>query len=117
MHGSQEGTLREMSRILQTGGYFILWKLPNASSLNEIKSDLLGRWSHHFRFTEAGITALLTSHGFKVIHIEREGLLPASLTAFLRRLGFRWNIQDKLANLPLLKVFANDFIVVAKKNS
>lgn len=117
MKGSQEESLKEIHRIIRKNGYFILWKLPNVSSLNEIKSDLIGRWSHHFRFTANGITALLTAHGFKVVLIEREGLLPASFTAFFRRVGIKWNFQDYFANLPLLKVFANDFIVVAQKMS
>ena len=93
----------------------IFWKLPNVSSISEIKSDLLGRWSHPFRFSQSGITQLLKLYGFKVVFIEREGLLPASFTSFLRRLGFKSSLQDRLANLPVLKVFATDFIVIAQK--
>jgi SAM-dependent methyltransferase len=116
--GSPEASLKEVHRVLRPDGLFFLWKLPNSSSLAEIKSDLFGRWSHPFRYTEAGIRLLLESYGFEMLHIDHDGLLPSSFAAVLRRLrvgSFLVRMSETVARWPLLRVFANDFVVVARR--
>lgn len=120
-HAQEEGgdpvkTLREIKRILKPEGFFILWKLPNASGLAEIKSDILGAWSHPYRYTPNGIKILLNSNGFELVHFDYDDLFPLGVKALLRSLrlgGINW-VSSYLARKPVFRVFSNDFVVVAQ---
>lgn len=115
--GSFDASLQEIRRVLKQDGYFVLWKLPNATGLSEIKSDLMGRWAHLFRFTRAGIELLLQNYGFSVPVVEYDALLPLQLRATCRklRLGGLAASIDGLANFWPFKHFCNDYFVVARK--
>lgn len=114
--GSFEGSLREIHRVLREGGHFILWKLPQAAALAELKSDLLGRWSHPFRFTPAGIQLMLERFGFELVSMDYDGLLPARPCSALRRmrLGGPLRLTERMARKWPFRVFANDLTVVAR---
>jgi SAM-dependent methyltransferase len=114
--GSFEGSLREIHRVLREGGHFVLWKLPQAAALAELKSDLLGRWSHSFRFTPAGIRLMLERFGFEVVSMDYDGLLPGRACSALRRLRLSGllGISERLARKWPFRVFSNDLTVVAR---
>jgi len=115
--GCFTGSVREICRVLKPGGHFILWKLPQPAALSEIKSDLIGKWSHPFRFTPNGISMLLERDGFDVVSIECDGIMFASINVLLRkaRMSVITRGLDALAKLWPFRVFANDLVVVAKK--
>ena len=117
--GSFDASLREVNRVLETKGYFVISHLPNARGLSEIKSDLLGKWCHPFTFTERGIRCLAKQNGFEVVLLKRVGILPLKARVFLKRLRMRIlaNSIDNLAKFFPMKHFANDFFVVLKKKS
>ena len=117
--GSFTGSLREIHRILRPDGYFFLWKLPHASGLSEMKSDLLGRWSHAFRFTPAGIRIMLENAGFEVVHLEYDGLMPEGVRSRLRRYRMTplLRLDQWMAAAWPFRVLANDLTVVARKKA
>ena len=89
--GDMKASLREIHRILKPAGLLFIWKLPLNSSISEIKSDFLGRWSHDTRFSPRQITRILNQQGFDVISSQYEGILPLSIKSIFRkmRLGFK----------------------------
>ncbi len=117
--GSFDSSLKEVNRLLEKQAFFVISHLPNARGLSEIKSDLLGKWSHPFTFTERGINCLAAQNGFEVVAFKRVGILPLKPRVFLKRLGLRFlaNCIDYLAKFFPLNHFANDFFVVLKKHS
>lgn len=115
--GSFEASMKEMNRILQPNGYFIMSHLPNARGLSEIKSDLMYKWSHPFTFTERGVRYLAGNYGFEVLVFERVGLLPVKIRVFLKRINLQIfaKLFDALVKFFPMKIFANDFFVVLRK--
>ena len=115
-----EEILKEASRILEPGGYFVIWKLPNVSAVSEIKSDIIGKWSHEYRYTLRGFERLAKKAGFEVIEKGSEGLLPLRLSVFLRKNILLRTVDNfflKLSQISPFSVFANDHYFLLKNKS
>ena len=115
-----EEILKEASRVLEPGGYFVIWKLPNVSAVSEIKSDIIGKWSHEYRYTLRGFERLAKNAGFEVIKKGSEGLLPLRLSVFLRKKLLLRCVDNLFLNMSQIKpfsVFANDHYFILKNKS
>ena len=115
-----EPMLAEIFRILEPGGLFIVWKLPNVSGVSEIKSDIIGTWSHEYRYTKTGFVRLAKSVGFSPLVQGSEGLLPLGISSLLRSIPPLY-ILDRfflwLSVLAPFSTFANDHYFVFQKPS
>lgn len=117
--GSVKDSLEEINRILKIGGFFVISHLPNATAVSEIKSDMLGRWGHAFRFTENGVKYLARHHGFEIMLFQRIGILPLAVRIWFKRMKLSLLVRaiDSLTGIYPFKIFCNDFFVVMKKIS
>ena len=108
--------LREIFRVLNSGGYNFIYDLPNRYGFSELvigraAEALSGRrFPHHeARYTKENVRKLLTDCGFVDVHVKNEFLIPAQvnrISARLRRIFNRYYLSldraDRiLGNTPL----------------
>jgi SAM-dependent methyltransferase len=75
-----EGSLSEISRILQPGGFMFVFMLPNKYSWAEWLAARKGTSAHPYKFTFGLSTELLLRHGLDVEKRWRRHVLPRNLT-------------------------------------
>ena len=114
--------LEEIRRCLKSGGYNIIFNLPNMYSLSENFANFIHIWHHERKYKKKEIINLLEQAGFELLHIEREHLIPAQVdrvSARLAKLFNAWYILlfkiDYLLGLTPLSFFSQDFRILSKK--
>ena len=118
--GDERLIMREIERVLKPGGLCLIWNLPARWSLSELAAQALGRWRHERRFSLAQARELVQSAGLKLLCWDRHKLLPGSLLERFCRLASVVAIMqadDRLSHLPLFRLLARDFLLVAAKPS
>lgn len=75
--GNELDSLKECLRILNLGGYFICYHLPNKFSWIEVIADLIPHKFHHqYRYTPEIIDDLCKKSGLDVLELRAYGFLP-----------------------------------------
>lgn len=134
--GTEIGSLREMRRVLQPGGRFICYHLPNRYSYIEAlqrtrhrgqrnastEGDYRLPWLYHqYRYTKADIQSLCEAAGLSVLEIRRYGAIPRNILGRLpgrlrdsRGLASAANAVDGLLELALSPIAQNYAFVAAR---
>ena len=79
--GDEIGSLREIARVLEPDGLFLIYQLPQRSAWQEalIRRFRLG-YSHPRRFSRREIAELLSENGFDVERVRHANMVPKNLS-------------------------------------
>ena len=116
-----DASLEEIKRILNPGGTFYVFKLPNRTSYLEALARRAGLYYHgaceHDKlYDRRSATALLRRHGFQIREFRRMNVLPLSLTAEWanRAAAAIWTANRLLSAIPGLNLIATNLELVAE---
>lgn len=116
-----DASLEELRRVLEPGGTFYVYKLPNRFSYLEWIAKRLGLYYHgklpYDRLYDKRRTfALLERHGFEVVEFRRTNLLPLTIAHPLARrfAGAIWAVNRALGHVPGLSLTATNVEAVAR---
>jgi SAM-dependent methyltransferase len=122
--GDERASLRELARVLRTGGALFIYQLPQRHAWQEalIRALRLG-YAHPRRYTAVEIRRLLGEAGFAVRRLRRANLIPRNLTAmpvWLRSAYSRFSriliaLDGVLSHIPLLNRVAGVLEITAQK--
>lgn len=122
--GNEIKSLQQIARVLQPGGTFLIYQLPQRYAWKEmlIRRFKLG-YAHPRRYTVGEITRMLTNAGFRVQRLRRANLLPRNLTGIPERwrsLYSRFShvllaLDTWLCRVPILNQLAGVLEVTAIK--
>ena len=114
------GSLEEIKRVLEPGGTFYVYKLPNRYSYLERLAKLMGLYYHGANpddavYTKRSAVALLREHGFEIQEFRRANMLPLTLegTAATRAATAIWTANRALARVPALNLLSTNLELVA----
>jgi len=118
---NDEKFLREMHRVLTSGGHNFIFNLPNRYALPEFLGKILVGASHERRYTKQGIITLLAKAGFRDFCIEKEFIIPAHVDRVSKVLGQMFDkhyllidrIDSRLSKV--LSFFSESFRVHCRK--
>jgi SAM-dependent methyltransferase len=116
-------SLKELYRVLKTGGHLIITFLPNIFSYTEFINSLLKNPHHRRKYSKKGIRDLLIHNGFETIHIQNHQILPtfsSGSSLGKRRLAAKiinsiWSANRVLEKIWPIKIFSSNLIIIAKK--
>lgn len=111
--------LKNLNGVLKDDGYLFIWHLPTQHALSEFIARRKKSWKHILRYDLDDILVKLNMTGFEIVEIEVNDLIFSKLTKVLssRDITDVWELDYKLAHLPMLKALAHHFTIVAKKVS
>ncbi|HEX7078077.1 MAG TPA: class I SAM-dependent methyltransferase [Candidatus Eisenbacteria bacterium] len=121
--GSEEGSLREIARVLKPGGVFVCYHFPNRwSVIDALARRVPGRHHHVYRYTRSDIVALALRSGLSLERVERYGILPRNFSARLpgalarsKGVAAAWDFVDGALAAPL-SMFCQNYLFVARKD-
>ncbi len=116
--GNEDLILTDIERVLKPGGTFWIWYLPSKYSPSESINRLAGQWHHTYLYSKHQIISSLQRAGFKILHLSHHGFFPGALKRRLTpavSVPTLFKVDTSLANFPLLRLFAANFLVVAQK--
>ena len=90
--GSEEGSLKEINRILKKGGIFFCYHFPNKYSWIEFVARLTGKWNHQYRFSKANIDQLFVNDLWQVLECRQYAILPRNILGRLLQGRFRKSV-------------------------
>jgi 2-polyprenyl-3-methyl-5-hydroxy-6-metoxy-1,4-benzoquinol methylase len=115
-----DSSLEEIRRVLEPGGTFYVYKLPNRFSYLERLAKLMGLYHHGANpedavYTKRSAVALLRAHGFEIQEFRRTNMLPLTLSgaAATRTAPAIWTANRALARVPGLNLLATNLELVA----
>ena len=115
-----DGSLEEIKRVLEPGGTFYVYKLPNRYSYLERLARLMGLYYHGANpddavYDKRSAIALLAEHGFEIHEFRRTNMLPLTLEgrAAARAAKAIWTANRALAHVPALNMLATNLELVA----
>ncbi len=113
--------LREMYRILKSGGLNLIFSLPNRYSFNEFMARMM-KIGHHDRLYDGSVKNKLKKAGFKDIKIKREFLIPGQINKISRLMGKIFNrfykiinCMDRILTATPLSIFSQTLSIRCKK--
>jgi ubiquinone/menaquinone biosynthesis C-methylase UbiE len=116
-----DSSLEEIRRVLEPGGTFYVYKLPNRSSYLEAIARRAGLYYHgaleHDRvYDRSSALELLRRHGFAVHEFRRMNMLPLTVTNGLAGRAARpiWAANRALSATPGLNLLATNLELVAR---
>jgi SAM-dependent methyltransferase len=122
--GAERESLREIARVLRTGGQLLVYQLPQRDAWQEtlIRRLQLG-YSHPRRYTAGEIGQMLRAAGFEIVRLRRANLIPKNLTGMpvaLRRIYSRFSRiliagDGYLAQIPGVRRVAGVLEITARK--
>lgn len=118
-----EKSLKEINRVLKTGGYFYIFMLPQKTSWVEYLSRLRGCSVHPIRYSVKGVKGMLAESGFEVEKIWKFNLLPKNLTGLPKALKQIYSnfhrlvypMDKTLSSIPVLNMLSGVIEVVCRK--
>jgi len=115
-----DGSLDEIKRVLEPGGTFYVYKLPNRYSYLERLAKVMGLYYHGANpedqvYTKRSAVALLQAHGFEILEFRRTNMLPLTLegAAATQAAAAIWTANRALARVPALNLLATNIELVA----
>ncbi|HEX4440782.1 MAG TPA: class I SAM-dependent methyltransferase [Thermoanaerobaculia bacterium] len=83
--GSEDGSLREIRRVLKSGGRFLCFHLPNRHSAVEWTARAVRRNHHAYRYSDPEIRGLVEAAGLEVEDAGAYAFLPRNMLSRLPR--------------------------------
>lgn len=111
----EEKVFKELYRILKSGGFLYIAKLPRSFSYQEFIAKKLGFSTHINLFTRNKIKKLLKTYGFKIVKIEESGLFfnhPNKIVNFLYPVTSKLEYVLKYTPMTFL---SHDIRIIAQK--
>lgn len=108
--GSETASLREIHRVLVTGGIFVCGQFPNRFGWVEpiVRRVAPAQHWHHSRYSGLDVRRLATGGGFELLTQTRYGFLPRNMAARLplryrnsRAVAGAYDLLDRALVLPL----------------
>jgi len=120
--GNESASLKEIFRVLEPGGCFLVYHLPNLHSWIEALASLFpARHRHRCRYGRKDIRRLCGDAGFAVVELRRYGSLPRNFWAWAPRIlrtsravAAAWDALDAAAGI-LFRPFCQNHCFVARK--
>ena len=118
-----DGSLAEVHRVLQPGGLFFIFMLPNRFSWAERIHEWRGISVHPYKFTFERISQMLRTDRFTVEKRWRRNFLPRNLTGFSHKVKMLYGrfyreievLDGLLANCPPTSLFSGVVELIARK--
>lgn len=120
--GDESRSLREIARVLKSGGVFLCYHFPNQhSSIDRLARRFPGMHRHEYRYTEREIRALVAGAGLRLEAMGRYGSLLRNSAGALpdrvarsRAVAAVWDLADAVLGMLLSRWCQNYFFVARK---
>lgn len=104
-------SIKEIHRVLKSGGHFVITFLPNRYSYTEALSRWLGRSHHERTYALGDITRRLRHAGFRVLDARYFLMVPTILPGAERL----WGLNPLLERLWPINRLSSNLLIVAQK--
>jgi SAM-dependent methyltransferase len=116
--GDERLILREIYRVLKTGGLLFIWNLPARWGSSELLARVFNRWHHPYCFQKREILDLLRGAGFHLLYWDKHKFLPGTMMEWLGQWidPVRLLIgDDRLSHWFPFHLLARDYALIAEK--
>ncbi|MBN1622243.1 MAG: methyltransferase domain-containing protein [Endomicrobiales bacterium] len=121
--GNEQGSLKEVRRVLKKNGYFFIYRFPNILSYTELIATIRNKSCHPVKYTISVLKKRLGSNGFNVIKTGRENIIPKNLSFIPVKVKniFNYNyelwglLEKALLHIPVVSLFCGALNAVCIK--
>ena len=116
--GDEKLILREVHRVLKTGGLFFIWNLPSRWGSSELLARAFNRWHHAYCFRHKEILEPPGRGRFSNPVLDKHKFLPGTVMEWLgRRIDPVRLLQgdDRLSHWFPFNLLARDYALIAEK--